>query len=161
MEIVEICAEMFPEAVFSFYNPRLTFEDGVKGTPYLKVPGSGMYGPAILMPKVYIKPMFFWGDCTYGGDYKHDDIVIGSFCEVHKIPVMSTVPGIIQHLAFGDSFMGYNNKKKVSKVYRKDVNPEDFKTNKFGVSKYIPNSKIEPKGGYKTGVLKRLDEVYK
>lgn len=158
-EIVNICAEMFPFAVFSFYNPRLTFEDTPKDTPYLKVPGSGMYGPAIMIPKAFIKPMFYWGDCVYGEDFPHDDTVIGFFCEVHKIPVMTTIPGIVQHLGCSDSFMGYNNKKKVSRVYDFETLPDKFKTNKFGVSKYIPNTKIEPKGGYKTGTLKSLSEI--
>lgn len=158
-EIVEECAKQFPNCVFSFYNSRLRWEDKAKDTPYLKVNGCGMYGQIIMMPTSFVEPLFFWCDKVYGRDYPHDDTVIGFFCSVHNIPVMTTIPCIVQHLGCSNSVLGYNNKNKVSKVYQKDVGLEVFKTNKFGITKYIPNTEIPPKGGYKTGRLVKLSEV--
>lgn len=158
VEIVNECAKQFPDRVFSFFNARLKPEDKLS-TPYMEVRGSGMYGQAIMIPSSLISPLFFWVDEVYGPEYPHDDTAIGFFCNVHSIPVMTTIPCLVQHLACSDSELGYNNKNKISKVYEKSPDVASFKQNRYGLTKYIPNSNIPPKGGYKTGKLKRLDEV--
>lgn len=160
VEIVNICAKKFPNSVFSFYNPRVRPEERSTETPYVRVKGCGMYGPAIMMPSFLIPLVFLWGDKNYGKDYKHDDTVIGFFCQVNKISVMTTNPSIIQHLGSTESALGYNNKNKISKVYQKDIKSCFFDTNKFVESKYIPNTKIEPKGGYRFGRLLTMEELF-
>ena len=158
-EIVEECSERFPNAIFSFYNSRLTFEDKKEETPYIQIIGSGMYGQCIMMPADLAKLCFYWSDKNFGKDYPHDDTAIGFFAEINKIPVMSTIPCIVQHLGHNDSELGYNNKNKVSKVYMKEPSLEAFKTNIFFKSKRIQNHEIPPKGGYLLGTLKKIEEI--
>lgn len=158
-EIVEKCANNFPSSVFSFYNPRLSEDDFSAITPYRKVTGCGMYGPAIMMPAKMVPLVFYWGDKVYGQDFKHDDTVIGFFCSVNGIDVMTTVPAIIQHLGHSESMLGYNNKRKISKVFCKEPDVNFFDTKQFIRTKNIPNTVIVPKEGYKTGKLVPLLEV--
>lgn len=159
VEIVEECAKRFPNAIFSFYQPRLKPEEKCNETPYVKIKGSGMYGQCIMIPSYMVKVVFAWSDANYGEDYIHSDTVIGFFCEVNGIPVMATHPCIVQHLGCSDSAMGYNNKNKVSKIYDKHPDIAQFKTKKFVVSKYIPNTPIPPEGGYKCGSLRKLKDL--
>lgn len=158
-EIVSKCAESFPTSIFSFYQPRLKWEDKSPETPYIRIMGSGMYGQAIMIPSKMIPLVFYWGDENFGADYKHDDTVIGFFASTNEIPVMATIPCIVQHLGHSESSLGYNNKNKVSKVYQKDIDTAQFDTNKFIKSKHIPNTVIKPEGGYKCGKLKKLTEL--
>ena len=157
--IINECAEHFPKAVFSFYNPRIHPEERTNETPYVRVVGYGLYGPALLIPTYMIKPIFYWGDVVYGRDFPHDDTVIGFFCKTHNVDVMTTNPSIVQHLGHNDSMLGYNNKNKVSKVFEENVVVDIFKTSKCVNSKYIPNTEIKPQGGYPCGQLKRLSEI--
>lgn len=158
-EIVDECAIRFPDAVFSFYQPRLRQEDRSSETPYVRIKGSGMYGQCIMIPAYMTKLVFLWSDMNYGEDYIHSDTVIGFFCEVNNVPVMATNPCIVQHLGHSNSAMGYNNKNKVSKIYEKNIDVDLFKTNKYIVSKSIPNTPIPPKGGYKCGSLRKLKDL--
>ena len=159
VEILNKCACNFPHSIFSFFQPRLRWEDKDSETPYIKITGCGMYGPAILMPAYMIKDIFYWGDKVYGEDFKHDDTVIGFFAKVHNIPVMSTIPCLIQHLGHNDSILGYNNKNKVSKVFCVDIDLAQFDTKKYKKSKSIPNTVFLPDGGYKTGKLIPITEL--
>ena len=158
-EIVNECADRFPDAIFSFYQPRLRWEDANNGTPYIEIVGGGMYGQCIMMPTEMVEPCFRWGDINYGKDYPHDDTVIGFFATVNGIKVMATIPSLVQHLGNSDSALGYNNKNKVSKVFLEAPDIVWFKTNSFSKSKRIPNTEIPPKGGYKCGRLLRLTEI--
>jgi len=158
-EIVYKCAENFPTSIFSFYQPRLKWEDKSPETPYIKITGCGMYGPAILIPSKLIPLIFWWGDENFGADYPHDDTVIGIFASMHDISVMATIPCILQHLGHNDSMLGYNNKSKVSKVYAKEIDVSQFDTNKYVKSKSITNFVTPPKNGFKHGTIKKLSEL--
>lgn len=159
VEAATECANNFPNAIFSFFNTRLRKEDGSIETPYVKTIGCGVWGQAIMIPTYMIEPCFFWINENYGKDYKHDDIAIGFFASMNGVDVMTTVPGIVQHLAHNDSVLGYNNKNKVSQVFQPCVDVEFFKTKKFIKSRYMPNTPIAPVGGYRFGRLMKISEL--
>lgn len=157
--IIEECATQFPNAIFSFYQPRLTYTDKSDQTPYLKITGCGTYGQIIMIPTKMIPLVFYWIDRNLGSDYKHDDIAIGLFALTNDVPVMGVIPCPVQHLAHNDSELGYNNINKVSKVFEYNIDVDQFKTNKYVKSKSIPNSSILPKGGYPLGKLVPLRDL--
>ena len=159
VEIVNKCAESYPTSIFSFYQPRLKPEDASPETPYVKIVGCGMYGQAIMIPSKLVPSVFYWGDKNFGKDYPHDDTVIGFFAKVNNIPVMATIPCLVQHLGHNDSQLGYNNKNKISRVYKKSIDISKFDTQKFIKSRLIPNTEIPPKGGYLCGSLQKLTEL--
>ena len=155
-EVAEKCVEQFPASIFSFYQPRLKFEDRSPETPFVKINGFGVYGPANIIPSSLVPLIFHWGDINYGKNFPHDDTVIGFFAKTHDIPVMSTIPCPIQHLGCNDSSLGYNNKNKVSKTFKEHIDISEFNTSKYVKSKLIPNTEIKPEGGYLLGDLKRM-----
>ena len=159
VQIVNKCSEKFPRAIFSFYQPRLRWEDKGKDTPYIRITSCGMYGQAIMMPANMIPLVFYWGDKNYGSDYPHDDTVIGFFASVNEVPVMATIPCLVQHLGHNASALGYNNKNKVSKVFDEKPDLEQFDAETYIRSKSIPNTPIPPIGGYKCGSLLKLKEM--
>lgn len=159
IQVAYECAKNFPNSIFSFFNTRIVESEASSKTPYVKTVGCGVWGQAIMIPCYMIKPMFFWIDENYGKDYKHDDIAIGFFVSMNGIDVMTTVPGIVQHLAHNESTLGYNNKNKVSHVFKESVDIGFFRTRKYIKSRYMPNSPIKPKDGYKHGKLLTMSEL--
>lgn len=158
-EIVEKCADNFPSSIFSFFQSQLKEEDKGANTPYIQIRGCGMYGQAIMIPRKMIPVMFYWIDENYGVDYRHDDTAIGFFASMNDIPVMSTIPSIVQHLGHNDSTLGYNNKRKVSRVFMKDVDANEFDAKTYIMSRNISNFQVMPKNGFKYGSLKTLKEL--
>lgn len=115
---VQNCIEIFPNAIWSLYSSRITYNDQVdKTTPYVSITGNGVHGQAVIIPVQYIKPLFEWIDKTLGKEYPHDDCAIGTYANINNIPVFTTVPSMVQHLGHSDSVLKYNNKNKISKVY--------------------------------------------
>lgn len=159
VKIVEVCAETYPDSVFSFYQSTLKKNDKLAGSPYVKIKGCGMYGQCIMIPTNMIDVIFGWIDMNYGIDYTHSDIPIGAFCLVNNVPVMATNPCIVQHLAHNDSAMGYNNKNKVSQVYEPHITDIDQFRSKEYFCKYVANGSYPPVGGYKFGRLMSIAEI--
>ena len=116
-EILENCIRMFPEAVWTLFNSRLR---AVRDTRFFRFSGQEIWGQAVVMPIKIISECFNWIEETLGKDYPHDDRGIELFLrEIHpEIPVVTTAPSLIQHLCPTESQLGYNNRNKVSKVWK-------------------------------------------
>jgi hypothetical protein len=138
--VAHLAAAAFPEAIFSFFNPRLRFTDRKTASPYILIPGGGCYGQAIMIPAPLIKPCFRWVDRALGVGYEGDDTAIGLYSHARDVPMMATIPATVQHLAPMNSALGYNNPRKVSKVWQgRDLAGEDWNNRNYSMSKAIPN----------------------
>jgi hypothetical protein len=143
LDIVKQALDSFPDAIWSLYSSRIYYEDRESDdTPYLSIKGNGVHGQAIIIPVKYIKDCFNWIDETLGFDYPHDDCAIGTYANVKNIPVYTTIPSLVQHLAPNESALKYNNKNKISKVYEgKDVSHIDWTNKKvYETKRVIKNS---------------------
>jgi hypothetical protein len=141
--ILEQAVSAFPRSVFSLYSARVRMEHRQKGaSPYLEIPGGGgCYGQAIVMPVSLIAPCFEWIDSTLGAGYNHSDTAISEFCNQHSVQVLTTIPSLVQHLAPTASKLGYNNKRKVSKVWRgRAIANEGWSNATFKLGPRLPNN---------------------
>ena len=94
----------------------------------VKIKRCGMYGQAIIAPIGEIEKVYAWGEAIADGrKIVHDDVLFGEYALHHDMPVYTTLPGLVQHLAPTNSLLGFNNKGKVSKVF--DVNADRFSWN--------------------------------
>jgi hypothetical protein len=152
MPIITEAIKNFPDVIWSLYNSRIRFDDVPSADwktfdnliPYVNTNGGGVYGQAIIIPVKYIDDCFKWIDIHLGKDYIHDDRAIGAFAFKNNIPVYTTIPSTVQHLAANDSTLKYNNKKKISKVYiGKDLSNIDWTTKEFHVSKSFIKNKFD------------------
>lgn len=106
-----------PELIFSLYCSRVKPEDMHPETPYMIIKGTNAWGQGMLMPLHHVKPMFEFSDRELGEDFPFDDGVYIWYARAKKIPIATTIPGTIQHLCPTESTLGYNDKRKVSKVW--------------------------------------------
>jgi ParB/RepB/Spo0J family partition protein len=145
--IVHRASAYFPRAMFSLYNPRLRFEHRKSASPYVLTPGGTAWGQAILMPGDQIEPCFDWITRTLPADYKHDDCAISEYACVHGVQIMTTVPSTVQHLAPTASLLGFNNLRKVSKVWTgRDLSGEDWRNTDYWRAAHVRNNLYLPKG---------------
>lgn len=117
-EIVSTMCETFPDAMFSPYNSRLHWEDRKTDSPYLLCKGGACYGQCVIIPTKYIQSLNEWVERRCPPDYPHDDVALGEFSNDNHIQLFSTIPCILQHIEPTNSTLKYNNKNKVSKVYK-------------------------------------------
>ena len=106
----------YPEAIFTLFCPKIDLARLEARGPYCRIDGHGVWGQAVIIPKEHIAPLFAWID-RINPAFPHDDTAIGQYAELHDIPVMTTIPGLVQHCCPTESLLGFNNRKKVSKVY--------------------------------------------
>lgn len=118
ISIMDRIVNAHPEFIFSLYCSRLKFEHGLPDSPYIIIKGRQAWGQGMLMPISYVKPMFEFSDRELGKDFPYDDGIYAWWAEQEKIEIASTIPSTIQHLCPQNSTLGYNDKRKVSKVWR-------------------------------------------
>ena len=139
VDIVHKIVEQYPNVFFSLLNTRVNPEDKKIDSPYIQIVGERMYGQAIIMPVKHIQKMFDWIDRLEKG-YRHDDTAIGTYASVNGIKVLSTIPSLLQHLCPTDSLLGYNNEKKVSRVWiGEDLSHIDWTKRGLNKSIYMVN----------------------
>lgn len=141
LEIVGKCCEHFEDAVWSLFCSRITDSDKKTDSPYIRIKGCGMYGPAIIFPMKYLADFKSWQkECVPDG-FIHDDIVIGEYCKQNKIEVMSTIPSLLQHLGGRSSLLGHNY-NVISKVWKGEKEPlkSNWENMDYNTSKTINNS---------------------
>lgn len=129
-----------PDFIFSLYCSRLKPEDADSRTPYLIIKGTNAWGQGMLMPVKHIKPMFEFADRELGKDFPYDDGIYIWYALAKKIPIATTIPSTIQHLCPVDSTLGYNDKRKVSKVwFGEDISQYNWDSRAFIFTKSMPN----------------------
>ena len=106
-----------PEFIFSLFCSRLKPEYAIEGSPYIIIKGRNAWGQGMLMPVKYVKPMFEFADRELGKDFPYDDGIYAWWATEEGMQIMSTIPSTIQHLCPTESTLGYNNSKKISKVW--------------------------------------------
>ena len=107
-------------ALFPFdYNHIVPKEFWEGITPYIETAVFTCCGT--IMPIEYIQPCFDWIYKTYH-DKIADDTGIQKWAESHGVRCITTIPSTVQHL--GDiSLVTPNAPKRISKYYRKDMDP--------------------------------------
>lgn len=143
VDIVEMMCETHTNAIINPYNSRLSWKDKVEDSPYVRINGCGVYGQCIIMPVKYIQDFLMWVRECCPLDYPHDDVAVGEYAKRRGIPVLATIPCILQHIAPTSSVLKYNNPNKISKVYLGRLEPmfENWMSKKYSISHHIPNSK--------------------
>lgn len=106
-----------PEFIFSLFCSRMKMEYALPNCPYVIIKGRNAWGQGMLMPVKYVKPMFEFADAELGKDFPYDDGIYAWWAQKEMIEIMTTIPSTIQHLCPVDSTLGYNDKRKVSKVW--------------------------------------------
>jgi hypothetical protein len=141
-EIVEQIVGTWPKAFITLFSALVRFEHKKIQSPYVLVPGSSCYGPAIVLPVEQVSECFAWIDKHLGLEYPHDDRAISEFAIMHRIPIITTIPSTVQHLAPTASLLGYNNKRKVSKVWRgrSGCIGENWESARYSIGPTHPNN---------------------
>jgi len=129
-----------PEFIFSLYCSRLKFQMALPDSPYIIIKGRQAWGQGMLMPLSHVKPMFEFADRELGRDFPYDDGIYAWYAVENGLEIMSTIPSTIQHLCPTDSTLGYNNSRKVSKVWRgEDLSDVNWESPKVTFSPSMPN----------------------
>ena len=117
ISIMNKIVNVHPEFIFSLYCSRMRHEYALPDSPYIIIKGRNAWGQGMMMPVSYIRPMFDFADSELGSDFPYDDGIYAWWAEKEKIEIATTIPSTIQHLCPSNSTLGYNNKKKISKVW--------------------------------------------
>jgi hypothetical protein len=89
-----------------------------------------------MMPGPMVADCFNWLDRVLPG-HRYDDEGISGFAMTYQIPVMTTIPSILQHAAPNASILGVNNYRKVSKVWTgPDVSKENWDARQFSKGRH-------------------------
>lgn len=101
--VIEQIVPAHPDAVFTLFSTAINdayydkFGNSLE-SPYIEH-NNGMFGCAILMPSKYIEECFAWIDSTYlDQENIVDTQAILSFVKYKKLPLLTTVPMIVQHI---------------------------------------------------------------
>lgn len=141
VEIINRIANAQPEFVFTLFCPRMKFEYALSDSPYVIVKGRNAWGQGMMMPIDFIKPMFEFADRQLGKDFPFDDGIYSWWAVQEGIQIMTTVPSTIQHLCPTESTLGYNNSKKISKVWTgEDLSGVNWDSRAFTFSPSMPTT---------------------
>ena len=139
MQIADRMVTAHPDVFFTLFCPRVHFEDRLPESPYLIVKGYNTWGQGIILPREYIKKVMRFSDEELGTDFQWDDGQYAWYAKENSIPIMTTVPSLLQHLCPTESTLGYNNKNKVSKVWNgEDISGENWEAKSFTFTKSMP-----------------------
>lgn len=123
--VLDQLVSLKPDAVFCLFCPSLKLKEfqDADGMPQLvKITRGGMYGPAIVMPRTAVASVYDWGrEQAAGQRILHDDVLFGEYALAHGMPIYTTIPSVVQHICPDRSLLGYNDKRKVSKVFDMDA----------------------------------------
>lgn len=89
------------------------------------------YGNGIIIPRQYIRPMIEWIDQKYKDkiDFIADDIAITEWLQLNKIPIISTVPNLVEHI--GDISIE-DERRPIRRSFYFEENPQvDWNNNKI------------------------------
>lgn len=119
-------------AIFTLHCSRSVIKKDwvVKDSPsIIKINGCCVWGQANVFPIDMIEDMFKWAHKNIGANIIHDDSLVGQFAKANGIEVYTTAPGLVQHLEPNSSLLGFNDKRKTSKVF--DMNCDKYNWENF------------------------------
>lgn len=100
---IDTVVNTHPDVIFMLtaldFRNKNEYADNLK-SPYVKV-GQFVSGCALIIPVKYIQDMFSWIEMTYPTiwtGYPHEDTTIKIFADRHRIPCLTTVPSLVQHI---------------------------------------------------------------
>ena len=138
-EVINRIVNAQPEFIFSLYCSRMKPEYAAPGTPYIIIKGRNAWGQGMLMPVAFVKPMFEFSDKELGPDFPYDDGIYAWWATQEGMEIMSTIPSTIQHRCPTESTLGYNDKRKVSKVWiGEDLSAVNWEAKDFTFSPSMP-----------------------
>ena len=128
---------LFPNAILTLFCSRLSKRDLESKANFVYISGYNTWGPGNVFPKWMIPKMLEWRNKNIP-DHPYDDSLYWLFAKEFKIPIITTIPSLIQHLCPINSLLGYNNKLKVSKVWiGKDLSNVNWDSNKI-ITRNLP-----------------------
>lgn len=123
-DIVEQLTQAHGECVFSLFTTDLNsgyFDGFIKElkSPYLRC--SRLFGCAVILPVSIVSDCFAWIRNNLDTENVHDAFGVQEYLELKGIPILTTVPGIIQHI--GDQSL-YGPGLPIRRTQRFEKNPE-------------------------------------
>jgi hypothetical protein len=94
----------YPDAVFSLFCTSKKMNNYPENS-VIKT-GGQIWGPAVVIPVKYLEAMRQDHELACPS-LEHDDVFYSDYCWRHKIPVLTTIPNIVQHLG-KDSSLGHS-----------------------------------------------------
>lgn len=139
VEIVNEIVNVHPEFIFSLFCSRMRYEYALPNSPYVVIKGCNAWGQGIMMPLKFVKPLYDFVDTELCPDFPRDDGIYAWWAQKEKMHILTTVPSTIQHLCPKDSTIGFNDARKISKVWRgRDLSDVNWKANSFSFSPSMP-----------------------
>ena len=103
-ETINQLVSAYPDAVFSLFCTSKKMREQPESSVVRT--GGQVWGPAVIIPVKYLEAMRQDHELACPS-LKHDDVFYSDYCWRHKIPVLTTIPNIVQHLG-KDSSLGHS-----------------------------------------------------
>lgn len=159
-DIVEQMTQAHGECAFSLFTTDLNsryFDEFIKGlkTPYLRC--TRLFGCAVILPVSIVSECFAWIRNNLDTENVHDAYGVQEYLEQKGIPILTTVPGIIQHI--GDQSL-YDPSLPIRRTQRFEKNPEADWANRQ-VSEIPSLEWFAPGAGTKTLSFEEASKILK
>lgn len=139
VDIMQEIVNTHPEFIFSLFCSRMKFEYALSDSPYVIIKGRNAWGQGMMMPLSFVDPLYAFVDKELCPDFPNDDGIYAWWAEQEKMEIMTTIPSTIQHLCPTESTLGFNDKRKVSKVWiGHDLSEVNWKAKNFTFSPSMP-----------------------
>ncbi len=110
-------AKRHPEKLWTLFCPRLKAEDASFEEPYAILKPANTWGPGNMIPMDMLRKIMTFREERLP-NYIYDDGLYFMYCLDKGIPCYTTRVALLQHLCPTASMLGYNSKRKVSKVWK-------------------------------------------
>lgn len=129
-DIVDQITQAHGECAFSLFTTDLNsryFDEFIKDlqSPFLRC--TRLFGCAVVLPVSVVHECFAWIRSNLDTESVHDAFAVQEFLEQKGIPILTTVPGLIQHI--GDQSL-YDPGLPIRRTQRFEKNPEANWTNR-------------------------------
>lgn len=115
-DCIEKIVEARPLALWTLYCSRIKAEDLSFNSPYARIFPAETWGPGNVIPIPMLKKIMEFRQEKLP-NYIYDDGLYQIYCIENGMPVYTTRVSLLQHLCPKDSILGYNDGRKVSKVW--------------------------------------------
>lgn len=157
LHYVNIAVDKYPNCVWTFYNGVWIPQSCKKlNTPYCKVRGNKVGGPALLMPVEMAHDMVSYTDAILGADFKHDDGRIGFYALAKGIDTMCCIPSLVQHKNEGTVIPHHGGKGRVSSTFQQNVSRETWDSTEINYSPFVANTMWLPKDHPRKAYVERV-----
>lgn len=96
-ELVQLCVDNFPDAIWTFYSNELALKHKPKTTPYIRLDSYNIRGIAFLLPVGWIPGYIeFYDQHLRKYDYPRDDATCRIYACMNRLPTMTTIPNLVR-----------------------------------------------------------------